>query len=1273
MAYRNRKIRILAAFLIFAQLLFALAGGLTWNASPASAAVAGDVMIAKYHAGIYGIWVVLANAGDQDVDLSGWQMNDYQTAVTANKKWTFPNGSIIRAKSLLIVESKSGSGTAGASEYGVSVISPPTDSTFALSPGVEKIVLWNKLGQQVDEFSMRAPLFAPPYYLPEGLAVDEAYERVSLTDTDTAGDWRKVKSADPIPAWDWTPLTNSPDYSEAPVAEKIAFDPTNPSASKVTGADGAVEADAVVKLYSNDARETVLGSTTATESGAFDITFENTSSLSIVYLTATAQGKSESSVTAVTASVSDTTPPVPIAYAPADGETGVGVNAAVKVTFQEPIVSSSTIQNVTIKDAENVPIAGVQASVSGSELTIAHDEFERGRRYTVTVPAQALQDNAGNAIEEVIVWSFTTAGISDVTPPSVSSTQPAAGASGVAQDAAIKVLFDEPIAAGSELSGISIQDNEGNPVSSVEASVRGSELTIEHAPFRKGMLYTVTVPSNAVKDVYGNAYDSTVTWSFRTGGTQTASAAVALELPNGSAVKQGDTFEVHAMLDDYSNVYGVQLQLKYDPALLQLIGTPEPGAIWDGHPQAAFIREVDAAQGVATFAGMLAGEAEGLSGGEPLPVSGFVFKAVGAPGPADIEFLQDSVKVAAHPDTGSVVVIPAVSGSAQVMIEPGPSTGIAEVALTANEIEPKLGQSFTVSVNLSHYTDVFGAQIQLKYDPARLQLQDEDGGKEGIQVKAGKLFDASEMIQVYNQAVDGTVTFASMLRGDAEGVTGNGPDSVAELTFIPIGTTLGNTTVELVAEHVKLAGVPSEDPAVWQLPYEVTGNPLTVKVMANSGGGGGGGCCTSPVDSGDSSSDLTVTDQGVTIPLASIRKVKEGEVTAASVEAGQLEKAFKRIAELPADAQRLFLTIDNESSVEWQLPANVLSAAAEASPNVVIVLHTGHLSYELLLRLVDFENLADKLNVDLKDLQLTLTMTTLTESELEQLQSGLDDLPLLSAAEFVLTVEGGGSSQVIDDFNGTMVKRSITLPSGTDRNQLTGVRFDDGKPVFVPTLFHSTGGDLTAVILSPTNSMYGVAHHEKSFADVSGHWSQADVELLASKLVVQGVTDTAFAPDADMTRAEFAALLVRSLGLPIEDGGTTAFTDVSQEDWFYGVVEAASNAGLITGYEDGSFKPENTITREQMALMLSRALKVAGKSVKDASDAMAGFADRDEVGAWAEKAVGQMVKSGIIGGMSETALEPKQNATRAQATVMLKRFLTFVGYMNEGGGDSNES
>ncbi|MFD1910373.1 S-layer homology domain-containing protein [Paenibacillus rhizoplanae] len=134
------------------------------------------------------------------------------------------------------------------------------------------------------------------------------------------------------------------------------------------------------------------------------------------------------------------------------------------------------------------------------------------------------------------------------------------------------------------------------------------------------------------------------------------------------------------------------------------------------------------------------------------------------------------------------------------------------------------------------------------------------------------------------------------------------------------------------------------------------------------------------------------------------------------------------------------------------------------------------------------------------------------------------------------------------------------------------------------------------------------------------HWAKADIELLASKLIVNGSTETQFAPDSDITRAEFAALLVRSLGLTPDTAGAN-YTDVMTGDWYAGAIGAAVQAKLVEGFQDQSFRPNDTITREQMAVMISRAISFAGQT----NDAISGqvrplsaFQDQAEISSWAQ-------------------------------------------------------
>lgn len=166
---------------------------------------------------------------------------------------------------------------------------------------------------------------------------------------------------------------------------------------------------------------------------------------------------------------------------------------------------------------------------------------------------------------------------------------------------------------------------------------------------------------------------------------------------------------------------------------------------------------------------------------------------------------------------------------------------------------------------------------------------------------------------------------------------------------------------------------------------------------------------------------------------------------------------------------------------------------------------------------------------------------------------------------------------------------------------------------------------------------------------------------MATNGYVKGMGDGTFAPDIAVTRAEFATLLVNELQL--KDEGTIIFLDVPEDAWYCGFVARASAAGLIKGYNDEQFGPEESITREQMAAMIARALQYQGK-LKDTGDTgalMDKFADKDLISDWAATPVAQIVSQEIIKGRpsaNETLLfAPQDNATRAEATAMLKRLL----------------
>jgi hypothetical protein len=194
-------------------------------------------------------------------------------------------------------------------------------------------------------------------------------------------------------------------------------------------------------------------------------------------------------------------------------------------------------------------------------------------------------------------------------------------------------------------------------------------------------------------------------------------------------------------------------------------------------------------------------------------------------------------------------------------------------------------------------------------------------------------------------------------------------------------------------------------------------------------------------------------------------------------------------------------------------------------------------------------------------------------------------------------------------------------------------------------------------------SLYVLAEANITFADLVGHWSRADVELMASKYVVKGLPEGGFDPSGLVTRAQFACMLVRAMGVkPVGAAGegSVTFSDVSPSDWFYGELMAAVGTGTIKGYDDGTFRPNAPVTREQVAAMVARALVIgggaAGLEPSQVAGVLAPFSDTESVSSWAVTELALALSEGIVTGQTSTTLAPQGEATRAMAATMIARY-----------------
>jgi len=185
-----------------------------------------------------------------------------------------------------------------------------------------------------------------------------------------------------------------------------------------------------------------------------------------------------------------------------------------------------------------------------------------------------------------------------------------------------------------------------------------------------------------------------------------------------------------------------------------------------------------------------------------------------------------------------------------------------------------------------------------------------------------------------------------------------------------------------------------------------------------------------------------------------------------------------------------------------------------------------------------------------------------------------------------------------------------------------------------------------------------------AFSDLGDYpWARLAIEDLFRKGIINGMGESRFAPQEGLTRAQFAKMAVLALGETPQSAGSSRFSDIKPGDWFYGYVEKAAAMGLLKGYPDGTFRPEQALSREEMLTIAVQALnvKVEGSA---AAELLAPFAGENRISDWARVAVCQAERLRLLehGHMvTETgqglAFDAQQQASRAEAAFTIHAML----------------
>ncbi|MDT3427265.1 subtilisin family serine protease [Paenibacillus forsythiae] len=419
---------------------------------------------------------------------------------------------------------------------------------------------------------------------------------------------------------------------------------------------------------------------------------------------------------------------------------------------------------------------------------------------------------------------------------------------------------------------------------------------------------------------------------------------------------------------------------------------------------------------------------------------------------------------------------------------------------------------------------------------------------------------------------------------------------------------------------------------------------------AVGGGGGGGGGALAPAAPAIPESAASLVDQGFKQVTVTPATTVQNGVTGITVSDSDLKAA---LANATADHNAVIISAPSVSG----------SAAKVSLTADQVKLLTGIPS-------------GSKVIVSTKDAAVSLPVTLLSGAP----AGAAFDLSIKPASEEAgtFTASAAGSSVIGApvSFEGswttatgstyltvpsnTFIKRSFTVPGSIAANT-AGVLFEEnGKITPVSSVFKAQADGTTLVTVNrPGFSVYAAVSRPATFTDIAASLAASDITALANKLIFRGTSATTFSPKSNLTRAEFTALLARALGLRTD--APIAFTDVKASDWYASDIAAATKAGLILGVGGGKFAPKAHVSRQEVAVILDRAVKLAGIELTAAVPAFTSYSDSAKIASYAKDSVQSLSAAGIIGGDSGSVFNPAAPATRETIATTLRQLLVKAG------------
>jgi len=494
---------------------------------------------------------------------------------------------------------------------------------------------------------------------------------------------------------------------------------------------------------------------------------------------------------------------------------------------------------------------------------------------------------------------------------------------------------------------------------------------------------------------------------------------------------------------------------------------------------------------------------------------------------------------------------------------------------------------------------------------------------------------------------DTTITVKGLSNGitytftvTASNAAGTGPASIASNAVTPYSPSGGNNTPSTPP------GQPSDGTPSTPADQPEDGAPLAPPV---------------PELPADSGVDILINGKTETAATATISQEGDKTITAIVVDDNKVEERLEQ------EGKNTVVTIPvkNDSDVVIGTLTGQTVKNME-NKEAVLEITTENVTYTIPASQINIDAVSAQFGeqMELKDITVSIKISEPSADTIRIIEdtANKDNYHIVvPPIEFEITCSSESKTVEVSKFS-AYVERLIEIPEGIDPSKITtGVILNsDGTFSHVPTTITIIDDKYYAKINSLTNSTYLLIYSPKAFKDVEGHWAENEVKDMASRLVIDGMDDK-FEPDSGITRAEFAEIVVRALGLMRPGTGRDTCIDIMNNNRYYDAVSVAYEYGVVFGYGNEKFGPDDKITREQAMTMIARAMKVTGLKAELANGEedklLTSFTDADRTAEYAKAGIASCVKAGIVFGRNGKLISPKDNLTRAEAAAIVQRLL----------------